>query len=407
MPIREQVNTDTPQTLSGPKTLTSPVLNGAVCGGDPAVPLGVATKQFVESALSIQASGDNPVINGLMTVWQYGTTTINLTTTGLTAFPCDRWKWLASGTGVVQRVQDTNVPTVGLAGAVLPFSLGLTVTTADAAIAAGDFYAIAHRIEGYNWAPVAQQALTLSFLVKSPLTGIHCVALRNNAAATPDRCYVAEYNIAVANTWQKVVINVPASPSAGTWNYTDQVGIELAFVLACGATRQTTANAWNTGNFMATASQVNVMATAANQFNIVGVQIDKGTTTSPTLKVRPWQQDYDLSQFYFQKSFPYATTPAQNAGDPGSEEIASPIGTASVMSIVAAFPVKMRTQNLLTATYNPSAANAQARNTTDAVDDTGTGIAVTERSLIITMTGNATNTVGDIHRVHWTMQSEL
>ena len=405
MPIREQVNTDTPQALTGPKTLEAPLLNAAVCGGDPVAPLGVATRQFVEAAVSLQSTGENPIINGLMNVWQYGATTINLTTSGITAFPCDRWKWLASGTGIVGRVRDTNVPTVGLAGAVMPFSLGLNVTTADAAIAAGDFYAIAQRIEGFNWAPFAQQALTLSFFVKSSLTGIHCVSLRNGT--TPDRSYVAEYNITVANTWQKVVLNVTASPSAGTWNYTDATGLELAFVLACGSTRQTTAGAWNTGNFMATANQVNVLSVNAQQLNIVGVQLEKGTTTAPSLKIRSWHQDYELSQFYFQKSFPYDTAPAQNAGNAGAEVIASPIGTASVMSIVAALPVKMRTANLITATYNPGAANAEARNTTDAADDTGTGIGFTERSMIITMTGNATNTVGDFHRVHWTMQNEL
>ena len=405
MPIREQVNTDTVQTLSGPKTLTSPLLNAAVCGGDPVLPLGVATRQFVEAAVSLQSTGENPIVNGDMNVWQYGTTNVALATSGIGGFPCDRWKWLVSGTGIVNRVQDTNVPTVGLAGAVLPFSLGLNVTTADAAIAAGDFYAIAQRIEGFNWAPFAQQALTLPFLVKSSLTGIHCVALRNGN--TPDRSYVAEYNIAVANTWQLVVLNVPASPSAGTWNYTDGTGLEVAFVLACGSTRQTTAGSWNTGGFMATANQVNVMSANAQKFNIVRVQLLKGTISSPSFKTRPWHQDYALSQFYFQKSFPYDTAPAQNAGNAGAEVIASPIGTASVMSIVAALPVKMRTANLITATYNPGAANAEARNTTDAVDDTGTGIASTERSMIITMTGNATNTVGDFHRVHWTMQSEL
>ena len=405
MPIREQVNTDTVQTLSGPKTLTSPLLNAAVCGGDPVAPLGVATRQFVEAAVALQSTGENPIINGNMNVWQYGTTTINLTTSGLTAFPCDRWKWLASGTGIVGRVQDTNVPTVAQAGAVLPFSLGLNVTTADAAIGASDFYAIAQRIEGFNWAPFAQQALTLSFLVKSSLTGIHCVALRNGN--TPDRSYVAEYNIAVANTWQLVVLNVPASPSAGTWNYTDQTGLEVAFVLACGSTRQTTAGSWNAGNFMATANQVNVMSANAQQFNIVRVQLAKGTLAAPSFKSRPWQQDYDLSQFYFQKSFPYAIEPAQNAGDQGADLVASQIATASAMAMTVFLPVRMRTANLLTATYNPGAANAQVRNTTDAVDDTVTGVGVTERTLIITWTANATNTVGDFHRVHWTMQSEL
>lgn len=52
MATKTLVNTDSTQTLSN-KTLTAPILNAAVCGADPTVPLGVATKQYVEALLSV------------------------------------------------------------------------------------------------------------------------------------------------------------------------------------------------------------------------------------------------------------------------------------------------------------------------------------------------------------------
>lgn len=52
MATKTQVNTDSVQTLTN-KTLTSPILNGATCGANPTVALGVATKQYVDSTLSI------------------------------------------------------------------------------------------------------------------------------------------------------------------------------------------------------------------------------------------------------------------------------------------------------------------------------------------------------------------
>ena len=49
MATKTQVNTDSAQTLSG-TTLTQPLINGGTCGADPLLPLGIATKQFVEAA---------------------------------------------------------------------------------------------------------------------------------------------------------------------------------------------------------------------------------------------------------------------------------------------------------------------------------------------------------------------
>lgn len=50
MSTKTLVDTDSTQTMSG-KTLTSPLLNAATCGGDPALPLGVATKQYIDNLL--------------------------------------------------------------------------------------------------------------------------------------------------------------------------------------------------------------------------------------------------------------------------------------------------------------------------------------------------------------------
>lgn len=51
MATKTQVNTDSVQTLEN-KTLTTPLINGGTCGADPTAPLGIATKQFVETVLA-------------------------------------------------------------------------------------------------------------------------------------------------------------------------------------------------------------------------------------------------------------------------------------------------------------------------------------------------------------------
>lgn len=50
MATKTLVDTDTTQTLTN-KTLAAPTLSGAVCGADPTIPLGVATKQYTDAAM--------------------------------------------------------------------------------------------------------------------------------------------------------------------------------------------------------------------------------------------------------------------------------------------------------------------------------------------------------------------
>ena len=55
--------------------------------------------------------------------------------------------------------------------------------------------------------------LTLSFYVKSSITGTHSGSLMNNAR---DRSFPFSYTISVANTWEKKTISIPAI-TVGTW----------------------------------------------------------------------------------------------------------------------------------------------------------------------------------------------
>lgn len=238
------------------------------------------------------ALGKNLIINGDFRIWQRGTNFPAIVSGG---FPADRWTYVRVGDAVHTASKSTDVPTVAQAGRLFLNSLLFDCTTADTSIAAGDTTFFQQRIEGYDFQQIAQRPFTLSFWVKGTKTGIHCVAFRNVGA---DRNYIAEYTINVTNTWEKKTITVPASPSAGTWNYESGIGIQLIWALSAGTTWHGAANAWQTGNLFTTSNQVNATDNAANDFRITGVQLEAGEEATE-FDFRHYEQELALCQRYY------------------------------------------------------------------------------------------------------------
>jgi hypothetical protein len=113
-----------------------------------------------------------------------------------------------------------------------------------------------------------------------------------------DRTFIAEYTINTTNTWEKKTINITASPSAGTWDYGNGIGLEIRFALACGSTFQSTTG-WTSGNFIATSNQVNATGTVGNLFRFTGVKLELGNTATD-LRWRSFQEEVKLCQRYYE-----------------------------------------------------------------------------------------------------------
>lgn len=113
---------------------------------------------------------------------------------------------------------------------------------------------------------------------------------------------------------------------------------------------------------------------------------------------------------YYQKSFPYATAPAQNAGTTGA--VVFPSEGASTNHRVALRPIAPLRSGTHTRTYfNPSAANAQARDTDAGADCTGTAtsgiVAAGDSGGALFFATPAGSAVGNAIAVHYTFDAEL
>ena len=247
----------------------------------------------------------NKIINGKMEIAQRGT---SFPAIANAAYSLDRWVFGNGSIAVITASQQSEVPT----GNEFQSSLRLAVTTSDASISAGNFSFTGQIIEGYNARDLIGRDFTLSFRVRSSKTGIHCVALRNSGN---DRSYIAEYTVNAANTWETKSVTVPGGLiTAGTWDWTNGRGLQLGFALAAGSTFQTTPNAWRTGNFLATANQVNCLDTIDNIFAITGVQLEAGSVATP-FEHRHYQTELAMCRRYARvQTYYIPATTAQNLG---------------------------------------------------------------------------------------------
>jgi hypothetical protein len=178
------------------------------------------------------------------------------------------------------------------------FSYKYTVTTAATAYSSGGRTGVLHRVEGNNTADFMfgtanAKAITLSFWVKSSISGTYSVGILNNDST---RAYPATYQIASANTWEYKTITIPGETS-GTWLTDNGRGIQIEFCLGADASRLGTANAWNSAFVTGSTGTTLLSDTLNATWQITGVQLEAGSVATP-FERRPYGTELALCQRY-------------------------------------------------------------------------------------------------------------
>jgi hypothetical protein len=217
-----------------------------------------------------------------------------VTTSG--AFPVDRFAITNTSDGAFSAQQDSSVPT----GSGFVNSVKVTATTADATLTAAQTLNFSQGVEGTNvadlmWGTASARPVTLSFWVRSSLTGTFGGSLRNNGGA---RSYPFSYSISVADTWEYKTVTIPGDTS-GTWLTTTGVGMRLTFGLGAGPDRSGTAGAWAAANIVAPTGAVSVIGTLNATWYVTGVQLETGSVATP-FERRPYGTELMLCQRYYQ-----------------------------------------------------------------------------------------------------------
>jgi len=219
----------------------------------------------------------NRIINGDMVIDQRNAGASVTINAAAYTFTMDRWGAYGQATDGVYTVQRSTTAPTGFVNSLLA-----TVTTADASIGASQFYVLRHPIEGLNiadlnWGTANAVTVTLSFWVRSSLTGTFSGSLTNGGF---NRSYPFSYTISSANTWEYKTITITGD-TTGTWATDNTTGINVYIDLGSGSSNKGTAGAWTGSGLVGTTGSVNLIGTNGATFYITGVQLEANTSATP------------------------------------------------------------------------------------------------------------------------------
>ena len=261
------------------------------------MPYGTVNADLMTTSDGVSSAGlygfKNRIINGDMRIDQRNAGASVTPLTGAT-YTVDRWltAFAQSSKFSIQRNAGSVTPPVGFTN-----YLGATSLSAYSVVSS-DFFTLQQNIEGLNvsdlaWGTASAATVTLSFWVRSSLTGTFGGAINNSGGS---RSYPFSYTINSANTWEQKSITI-AGDTTGTWLTTNGIGITVNISIGMGSTYLGTAGAWAAGSYYAPTGSTNVVGTNGATFYITGVQLEKGSTAT-SFDYRPYGTEFSLCQRY-------------------------------------------------------------------------------------------------------------
>jgi len=242
--------------------------------------------------------GRNLIINGDMRIDQRNGGAAVSTANG---YILDRWTLAkyGPGGGAYSGQQVSDAPDD------FDHSLKVTVTTSTAGTV-NDYWQAFQTIEGFNskhlkWGTSAAKTVTVSFWVKSSVTGTYSFAFYNNGFNSGNRALATTYTINSANTWEYKTLTISGDGTAGAsyWGTTNTQGVGCYWDLGCGDNQNIPADTWTSSNARRVAGTVKLINTANATWQITGVKLEVGSVATE-FDHRSYGEELALCQRYYQ-----------------------------------------------------------------------------------------------------------
>jgi hypothetical protein len=240
----------------------------------------------------------NLIINGAMQVAQRGTSSNSINGFG----SVDRFNSSKANDDELAgtQAQSTTAPD-GFSN-----SYKIDCTVAESAVAADEYWRVRHHIEAQNlqqlkYGTSGAQSVTLSFYVRSNVTGTYsCALYQEDGDSGSGRIIGSTYTISSADTWEYKTITF-AGDTGGTINNDNGEGLTILWALMAGSNYTATDNtSWGTyaAGKLSYGHAVNMASSSSNEWYITGVQLEVGTNASD-FEHRSFGEELSLCQRYY------------------------------------------------------------------------------------------------------------
>lgn len=239
----------------------------------------------------------NLIINGAMQIAQRGTSFTGVGTNH--TYSIDRVGYQEGGgaTPAYTITQESDAPS-GFA-----HSFKIETTTADSNMGTSKYTQIHYPFEGQDLQHLKKgtsdaQQVTLSFWVKSNVTGTYAVLLWDSPNG---RQNTSSYTISASGTWEYKTITF-GGDTTGTIDNDNTEGLAIKFILGVGTDytggyEGPSAHSGNTKSYAAKHA-VNVASTVGNYWQITGIQLEAGSVATP-FEHRSYGEELALCSRYY------------------------------------------------------------------------------------------------------------
>ena len=251
----------------------------------------------------------NKVINGAIQIAQRGTSFTFAHDGTTSGYTLDRFQFVTGNTDEYDctvsqySMSASDLNTTGHSNA-----LKVLTGTAESAIPNNEQVHISYKIEAQDlqdlqYGTAAAKTVTLSFWVKSSVTGTYAVTGYKDDSTT--RIINRTYTIDSANTWEhKKITIVGDTDSTGSIVNDNGEGLRIVWALASGSDfNSSSSTSWtnySNAHFLGGHVQNGVITTAGADWYLTGVQLEIGSFAT-SFEYRPHGLEKSLCQRYFMK----------------------------------------------------------------------------------------------------------
>ena len=301
------------------------------------------------------AGARNLIINGACTISQRGTSFSQSPNSG-GYHTVDRFSYRRTGTwsGVtaVTLTQESSGAPEGFKNFLRYAPVGSDATTPSGATMKAQY-----KVEGLDaahlaWGTSNAKAVTVSFYIRSSVTGTFNVFIGDDDASSTRTLQVKEYTINSADTWERKSLTFSA-PTSGNWPIDNGKFLELNWIISGdntggGSIIVTSPDSWTVPvtDTPITSNQTDGVTTSSGQtWDITGIQLEVGEQATP-FEHRSYADELRRCQRYFCNSNTTASATAAVGVGIGHAE------NTTRMDSVWIFPVQMRSSPTLTHNSN-------------------------------------------------------